>query len=142
MQTPSIPTEVIATPPLSVDSVAVLKALQSFPEGTSRGRDGLKAQHLLDALSGAAAAVSEDLLNSITGVVNLWLAGMCPLILGEFVASAPLTPLLKPGGDIRPIVVGTIWRRLCSKLAASVVTRDMLSYLGTHSIWSWYPLRR
>ncbi|MCI97688.1 hypothetical protein A2U01_0118989, partial [Trifolium medium] len=34
----------------------------------------------------------------------------------EFVASAPLTPLLKPDEGIRPIAVGTIWRRLVSKV--------------------------
>nr|GEW40699.1 putative reverse transcriptase domain-containing protein [Tanacetum cinerariifolium] len=35
----------------------------------------------------------------------------------EFVAYAPLTPLLKPNNGIRPIAVGTIWRRLVSKVA-------------------------
>ncbi|GJZ05794.1 hypothetical protein Tco_0539587 [Tanacetum coccineum] len=28
---------------------------------------------------------------------------------------APLTPLVKPGGGIHPIAVGTVWRRLVSK---------------------------
>ncbi|GJW49083.1 hypothetical protein Tco_0090434 [Tanacetum coccineum] len=46
----------------------------------------------------------------ITLAVNLWLAGRCPPILAEFVASAPLTPLLKPDNGIRPIAVGLIWR--------------------------------
>ncbi|MCI54842.1 hypothetical protein A2U01_0076092, partial [Trifolium medium] len=35
--------------------------------------------------------------------------------LAEFVASAPLTPLLKSDGGIRPIAVDIIWRRLVSK---------------------------
>lgn len=52
--------------------------------------------------------MSEELLASITGVVNLWLAGQCPSVLGEYIASDPLTPLLKPDGGIKPIVVGTI----------------------------------
>ncbi|GJZ65347.1 putative reverse transcriptase domain-containing protein [Tanacetum coccineum] len=62
-------------------------------------------------------ATAMDLLKVITSVVNLWLAGRCPSILAKFVASAPLTPLLKPDNEIRPIVVGTIWRRLVSKAA-------------------------
>ncbi|KAL6515426.1 hypothetical protein OROHE_018460 [Orobanche hederae] len=100
---PSIPEEVLYGDPVSVDSRAVGGALRSFPRGTSCGRDGLRAQHLVDAFSGAAAAVADDLLASITGVVNLWLAGKYPGVFGELIASAPLTPLLKPGGGLRPI---------------------------------------
>ncbi|GKC01050.1 hypothetical protein Tco_0987186, partial [Tanacetum coccineum] len=47
--------------------------IKSFPRGTSCGRDGLRAQHLLDCLSGAVVAVSDELVSSITQVVNLFL---------------------------------------------------------------------
>lgn len=116
--------------PITVDSRAVLGAIKSFPKGTSCGRDGIRAQNLVDMMSGTAAAAADDLLASITVVVNLWLAGKCPAELGEFIASAPLTPLLKLGGGIRPIAVGTVWRRLVSKVAAFSVGKDMSSYLG------------
>ncbi|GKA61491.1 putative reverse transcriptase domain-containing protein [Tanacetum coccineum] len=69
----------------------------------------------MDCLSGAAIAISDELVSSITQVVNLFLEGNCPTVLGGYIASAPLTPLVKPGGGIRPIAVGTIWRRLVSK---------------------------
>ncbi|GKA84737.1 hypothetical protein Tco_0806391 [Tanacetum coccineum] len=46
--------------------------------------------------------------------------------LGEYIASAPLTPLVKPGGGIRPIAVGTIWRRLVSKACGDDVGYSML----------------
>lgn len=122
----------VSTAAISVDSKAVLDSIRSFPKGTSCGRDGLRAQHLLDALSGPAAVVSDELLNSITGVVNLWLSGDCPAVLGQYIASAPLTPLLKPDGGLRPIEIGTIWWRLCSKIAATSVGKDMANYLGNH----------
>ena len=48
----------------------------------------------------------------------------------EFVASAPLTPLLKHDGGIRPIVVDTIWRRLISKVSMKGVGKDMAKYLN------------
>ncbi|GKB63474.1 putative reverse transcriptase domain-containing protein [Tanacetum coccineum] len=92
-----------------------MNRIHRFPKGTSCGHDGLRAQHLMDILGGAASVVSDDLLGSITGVVNLFLSGKCPSELGEFIASAPLTPLVKPGGGLLPIVVGTVWRRLVSK---------------------------
>ncbi|GKB82154.1 hypothetical protein Tco_0949049, partial [Tanacetum coccineum] len=61
----------------------------------------------MDCLSGVAVAISDELIASITQVVNLLLDGKCPKMLGGYIASAPLTPLVKPGGGIRPIAVGT-----------------------------------
>nr|GEV57035.1 hypothetical protein [Tanacetum cinerariifolium] len=93
----------IASPSLVLDKI------KSFPRGTSCGRDGFSAHHLLDCLSGAFVAISDKLVSSITQVVNLFLEGKCPKILGEYIASAPLTLLVKPGGGIRSIAVGTVW---------------------------------
>ena len=56
--------------------------------------------------------------------------GSCPSSLAEFVSSAPLTPLLKPDKGIRPIVVGTIWRCLVSKLPMKGVGKEMVKYLN------------
>ncbi|GKE83498.1 auxilin-like protein, partial [Tanacetum coccineum] len=77
----------------------------------------------------AASAVADDLLGYITGVVNLFLSGKCPSQLGEFIASTPLTPLVKPGGGLRLIAVGTVWRRLVSKVASSSVGDSISTYL-------------
>ncbi|XP_076928462.1 uncharacterized protein LOC143592430 [Bidens hawaiensis] len=53
----------------------------------------------------------------------------CPSVLAEFVASAPLTPLLKLDNGIRPISVGAIWRRLVSKVAMRGVGKEIAKYL-------------
>nr|GEW12522.1 reverse transcriptase domain-containing protein [Tanacetum cinerariifolium] len=86
-------------PSLVAEINNVFSCIKSFPKGTSCGRYGLRGQHILDALCGEGSATATDLLKVITSVVNLWLAGMCPPILAEFVASATLTPLLKPDRD-------------------------------------------
>ncbi|GKB22324.1 putative reverse transcriptase domain-containing protein [Tanacetum coccineum] len=127
---PSMPSNTFSEPPLVAEIDCVLGCIKSFIKGTSCGRDGLRAQHILDALCGEGSATATDLLKAITLVVNLWLAGRCPPILAEFVASAPLTPLLKPDNGIRPIAVGTIWRRLVSKVAMKGVGKEMSKYLG------------
>ncbi|GJV46926.1 putative reverse transcriptase domain-containing protein [Tanacetum coccineum] len=88
--------------------VVVLDRIKSFPHGTSYGRDGLYAQHLMDCLSGAAAAIFDELFSFIDQVVNLFLDGKCPKRLGEYIASAPLTLLVKPSGGIRPITVDSL----------------------------------
>lgn len=105
---PVMPGSLPSEPPLVVDVDSVLGCIQSFPKGTSCGRDGLRAQHILDALCGEGSAIAVGLLKAISVVVNLLLEGRCPKVLAEFVASAPLTPLLKPDNGIRPIAVGAI----------------------------------
>ncbi|KAD4178261.1 hypothetical protein E3N88_26852 [Mikania micrantha] len=136
---PSLPSNPLAQPTLVVDGECVLKCIRSFPKGTSCGRDGMRAQHLLDAVGGEGSTTSSGLLASITEVVNLWLGGSCPKVLVEFVASAPLTPLLKPDKGIRPIAVGGIWRRLVSKVAMKKVGKEMTQYLGDHQFGVGVP---
>ncbi|GJS71154.1 putative reverse transcriptase domain-containing protein [Tanacetum coccineum] len=127
---PSIPSKTFSKPTLVAEIDSVFGCIKSFPKGTSCGRDGLRAQHILDALCGEGSATATDLLKAITSVVNLWLARRCPPILAEFVASAPLMPLLKPDNGIRPIAVGTIWRRLVSKVTVKCVGKEMSKYLS------------
>ncbi|MCI81635.1 hypothetical protein A2U01_0102909, partial [Trifolium medium] len=52
MPPPSVPTIMYSDVPFVVEADVVLKCIKSFPKGTSCGRDGLRAQHLLDALCG------------------------------------------------------------------------------------------
>ncbi|GJV99490.1 hypothetical protein Tco_1554742 [Tanacetum coccineum] len=127
---PVMPGSLPSEPPIVVDVDSVLGCIQSFPKGTSCGRDGLRAQHILDALCGEGSAIAVGLLKVISVVVNLLLEGRCPKVLAEFVSSAPLTPLLKLDNGIRPIAVGAIWRRLASKVAMRGVRKKMSKYLG------------
>ncbi|KAI3516021.1 hypothetical protein L1887_14929 [Cichorium endivia] len=70
---PSMPGTIFSEPPLVAEFDSVLGCIKSFPKGTSCGRDGLRAQHILDALCGEGSAIAIDLLRAITAVVNLWL---------------------------------------------------------------------
>ncbi|GKC41728.1 hypothetical protein Tco_1059450, partial [Tanacetum coccineum] len=83
--------EALAEPPLHV-----LDMIKSFPHGMSYGCDGLRAQHLMDCLSGATVAIFDEL----------------------------------SGGNIRPIVVGTVWQRLVSKLSAAIIGHSLDGYLN------------
>ncbi|KAK1422142.1 hypothetical protein QVD17_25051 [Tagetes erecta] len=136
---PTMPVSLLSEPALVVDADSVLSCIKSFPKGTSCGRDGLRAQHILDAFCGEGSAIAGGLLKGISGVVNLCLGGRCPVTLAEFVASAPLTPLLKPDNGIRPIAVGAIWRRLVSKVAMRGVGKEMTKYLGDYQFGVGVP---
>ncbi|GJR99228.1 hypothetical protein Tco_0315737 [Tanacetum coccineum] len=126
---PSLPYIYIDHHHLVPSPTVVLDIIKIFPHGTSCGRYGLHAQHLMDCLSGAAVAIFDELVSSITQVVNLFFDGKCPIVLGKYIASAPLTPLVKPGGGILPIVVGTVWRRLVSKVSVVMISNSMCGYL-------------
>ncbi|GJW24453.1 hypothetical protein Tco_0038264, partial [Tanacetum coccineum] len=102
MSTPSLRDSHIDHHPLIASQDVFSGQIKSFPRGTSCGRDGLRAQHLMDCLSGAAVAISDKLVSSITQV---------------------------PGGGIRPIAVGTIWRRLVSKVSATMIGHSLDGYL-------------
>ncbi|GKB71215.1 hypothetical protein Tco_0932627 [Tanacetum coccineum] len=107
MSAPSLPDSHIDHHPLIASQDVVLDRIKSFPRGTSCGRDGLCAQHLMDCLSGAAVAISDELVSSITQVVNIFLEGKC----------------------LTMLAVGTIWRRLVSKVSATMIGHSLDGYL-------------
>nr|GEU37962.1 putative reverse transcriptase domain-containing protein [Tanacetum cinerariifolium] len=127
---PSLPHKPINYHQLTSSPVVVLDMIKSFSCGTSCRWDGLRAQHLMDCLSGVVVAISDELVFSITQVVNLFLDGKCIKTLGEYISSALLTSLVKPGGGILPIVVGTIWRRYVSKVSAIMIGHSLDGYLN------------
>ncbi|GKB63527.1 hypothetical protein Tco_0919713 [Tanacetum coccineum] len=65
------PSETFSEPPVVAEIDTVFGCIKSFHKGTSCGRDGLWAQHILDALCGEGSASATDLLKAITSVVNL-----------------------------------------------------------------------
>lgn len=109
----------------------VIAAIRTFAPGTAGGRDGLTALHLKHALS---VGGSDILLDDLLSVVNRALAGDMPPTLRPYWASAPITPLLKPNGGIRPIAVGLTLRRLVSKVALAGVLPAVSEYLQPHQV--------
>nr|GEU31156.1 hypothetical protein [Tanacetum cinerariifolium] len=83
----------------------------------------------MDCLSRAVVAILDELVSSISQVVNLFLDGKCPMMIGEYIDSASLTLLVKLGGGIRTIVVVTVWRHLVSKVSAVMIGDSLDGYL-------------
>ena len=95
------------------------KMMRSFPRGSAAGRDGFSSQFFEDLLDCNLPEKSLMFLKAEQTLVNIFLAGKAPDVISEFVSSAPLIPLNKPDGSIRPIAVGEVHRRLVSKVAAA-----------------------
>ena len=104
-------------PPLQVFPAAVKKAIQSFPNGSAAGPDGLRPQHLKDLLVGAND--DNPLLMAVTDLINLMLAGGTPTSVRGIIFGANLLAIVKKTGGIRPIAVGYVWRRLAAKVACN-----------------------
>ncbi|GKC48715.1 hypothetical protein Tco_1071460, partial [Tanacetum coccineum] len=94
---PSLPHTPIDHHQLIASPDVVLDMIKSFSHVMSCRHDGLRAQLLMDCLSGAAVAISDELVSSITQVMNLFLDGKYLKMMCEYIASAPLMPLVKPG---------------------------------------------
>ena len=125
--------------PLQVSNELVLLGITSFPAGTGCGRDGLRAEHLKDAVQGSPNDRSGETLSCITKYVNLLLSGDIPELLFSFIGSAPVIPLKKKDGGIRPIAIGEIWRRLTSKIAARSVRDRVTRYLAPSQLGVGVP---
>lgn len=113
----------------SITTDMVKQQILSFPKGTACGLDGLRAGHIKAMIRCPLLHISSSALRTLTAFVNLALQGDVPQSLAPFLASAPITPLAKPDGGIRPIAVGETWRRLISKCAVRHVTVQASQYL-------------
>src|SRR6218665_1018043 len=111
---PRIPTNPSASP-LQLTEEQILGQIRSFPTGSSAGPDGLRPQHLLELIR--CPETGPELITSITGLVNLILAGTCPERIRPLLFGGMLIALRKKTGGLRPIVIGYYWRRLTSKSA-------------------------
>ncbi|GJX27002.1 hypothetical protein Tco_0233298 [Tanacetum coccineum] len=106
----------------------VLVRIKSFPRGTSCGLGGYACQlPLWFCLSGVDVAISESGLSHHTSGASFLVGNVHEV--GIVHCSAPLTSLVKPDGGIRPIVVGTVWRCLVSKVSAIRVVHYLDGYL-------------
>jgi hypothetical protein len=109
---------------VTVTTGEVWEAIKSAARGSSPGIDGLRFDHLYYMGEGGTHAY----LKPLTAFVNLALHGVLPQWFYEFIASADLIALAKSDGGIRPIAMGSIWRKLISKAALIHFKADIQLY--------------
>ena len=104
-------------PDISVEQV--VSAVRSFRRGSASGPTGLRGDHLREALSSAGHA--DEVAAHLTAVTHILVRGEAPSELAPHLAGANLYALPKGSGDVRPIAVGEVFRRLAAKcLCASL----------------------
>ena len=110
------------TPALEVTEVQVQSAIRTMPPGSAAGLDGMRPLHLKQLISAEATEPGRRLLRSITRLVNLILSGSVPDYARDSLFGASLCALRKKDGGLRPIAIGSVYRRLASRLAAHHLT--------------------
>ena len=123
---PPAPTDLCIPPPpsasdlrpLTVTKEVVHAAIFTMPPGSSAGLDGIRPLHLRQLLSREAAESGCRLLTSLTALTNLVLSGQLPECGREALFGASLCALRKKDGGLRPIAVGSVYRRLPGRVGA------------------------
>lgn len=111
-------------------SEQVINSIRHFPISSSGGIDGLRPRHLKDLISFSCGEVSSKLTSAVAKLVNIVRAGkICSKILTIFYGAA-LIALAKKNGDVRPIAIGLVWRRLACKIACFSIKDELAQRLA------------
>jgi len=93
-------------------------AVRALPPGSAAGPDGIRAAHILHLIQKNTAEAGVRLLSALTALCNVAAAGNIPDHARKAFFSARLVALRKKDGGVRPIAIGTVYRRLVCKLVA------------------------
>ncbi|CAK1589334.1 unnamed protein product [Parnassius mnemosyne] len=111
--------------PLQISEKDTLEAIMSFSNGSAGGIDGITPQHLKDLVSASAGDAGGVLLKDITKLCNFMLSGNVNPNFIPFLYGARLCAFKKKDNGIRPIAVGSTFRRLTSKLACRYIISNL-----------------
>ena len=111
---------------LVVGSAAIHAALKAFPKGSSPRASRLRAQHLIDAISGTISLDAHLCLENLTRLVPKCLSGNLHVDIALWLIGSPLAALRRKSGVVHPIAVGEVLRRLVSRVCCSAI-RSWLS---------------
>ena len=111
--------------PAQASEADITAAIGSFNAGSSAGLDGLRPAHLKDLISKSAGEAGVRLIAALTTLVNQALLGELPAVVRPAFFGATLTALRKSDGGLRPIAVGSVFRRLTTKVALKSLASEL-----------------
>ena len=114
--------------PLIITSTSIIKdCLTSFPKGSAPGLDGYRAEHILNAIN---TVQNVSVLESLMALLNIILSGRIHPEVKEWFAGGKLCALKKSDGGIRPICMGSVVRRLTSKIVCRIYQQKFTEFLA------------
>lgn len=112
----------------------VITSVFSFHNGSAAGIDGISPQHLKDLTAPTNSESGKKLSASLTKLSNLMLSGKVNKDICSILYGAKLIALTKKDKGIRPIAIGSTYRRLTAKIACKDVREHVGSYLQPKQI--------
>ena len=100
----------------TVDREKVSSSLKNMSSGSAAGLDGIRPLHLKQLVSPETSEAGHRLMTSITRLLNLIMRGQVPSFAREAIFGASLFALGKNDGGVRPIAVGSVYRRLAARI--------------------------
>ena len=116
------------------DEASVFKQLQSFSNFTAAGPSKMYPEHLLHAVTCAVPNQSRKSITSITKLVKLASRGQLPSFVAPNFSSGSFTALKKTKGDVRPIAVGEVFRRLIAKCIAQEASSEAVELFSSRQL--------
>ena len=119
-QNEALPEHASVNPALAptVDSELAYSSLKSMSAGSSAGLDGIRPLHLQQLTSQGTSEAGHRLITSITKLLNTIMSGQVPDFAREAIFGASLFALRKNDNGIRPIAIGSVYRRLAARILA------------------------
>ena len=119
---------------INVSDNDIVKAVCSFSRQRDVGPDRIHPHHLKELIGKSAGEGGAALLHAVKVFVNMVLAGKTPPDVHPFFFSAALVTFHSKCGDVRPIAIGCILKRLAVKSAIMRVKKRMKSILIPHQL--------
>ena len=126
--------------PLEFSEAEVLTAIQSMPRGSSAGLDGIRPLHLQQLTSKQTAEAGTRLLTALTALCRHVAAGHIHDSARNAFFGASLIAIKKKQGGLRPIAIGSAYRRLTGKLVATRLTNTLSHQLMPTQLGVGVPL--
>ena len=120
-------------PSITVSEWEIVGAIKSFLNGSARGLDGLRLQHMKDMIH-QSTNEGRILISALARFVTLVLQGKTPPSICLIFFGASLIALAKKDGEVRPIVMGCTLCHLAAKVASLKVRDDMAALLAPHQL--------
>lgn len=126
--------------PFEFSEAEVLAAIQSMPRGSSAGLDGIRPLHLQQLTTKQTAEAGSRLLSALTALCHHAAAGHIPDAARNAFFGASLIAIKKKQGGLRPIAIGSSYRRLTGRLVAKRTTASLSSQLTPTQLGVGAPL--
>ena len=130
-----IPDGQIPAPPIRISPSQVKKAIWSFKKGTAPGPDGMRPEHLKEALAAVSQNRASRFQSVLSPLVNFLASGGLPAEVAPYMGGANLFAGKKKDGGHHPINVGNTLRRLVSKCIAYAVAGIAAALLRPLPVW-------